>query len=140
MNSYLTPKEQSESLTIEYQDNSMASYDPHESVLANSIYVENEAEKNLNEELNLLKDQLIQDTKFDSGYESLVNHPAHLRIVSFGEKVIPFLIYDMVNDRFPWFYALAEITGENPIKNESRGKIDEIINDWFEWAQENNYV
>lgn len=140
MSPYLIPQEQSESLTIDHKDNSIVSYDPHESLLASSLFAEDESYNNLVDEIERLKEKWLHDTRFDSGYSTLINHPAHLRIVSFGERVIPYLIRDMQKHRTPWFYALTEITGENPISEESWGKIDNIIQDWLAWAKKNNYV
>jgi hypothetical protein len=46
----------------------------------------------------------------------------------------------MVNNHVPWYFALSDITGENPVKAKNRGKFEHIVLDWIEWAKENDYV
>ena len=41
----------------------------------------------------------------------------------------------MVEFRGDWSYALKEISGENPIRDESKGKIKEIKKDWVNWYE-----
>lgn len=139
--SYLSiTTEQSKSLTVENNIDHIILYDPHESVLANSIYAKNEFEASIYNEFESLKEDWLAGIRFDSGYHNLVNHPSYLKIISMGEIIIPILVRDMINNRIPWFYALEDITGEDPIREESIGRLDELIQDWTDWAEENSYV
>ena len=129
--------EQSNSLTVDDNSENLDKYDAYSRVLANSIYTDNEFERRLHERFLELKESWIFDTKFESGYKAKINHPSYFRIVSFGEEIVPILLKDMVENETPWFYALTDITGENPIQPTSRGRINNMIEDWKNWANKN---
>jgi hypothetical protein len=115
-------------------------YDPYESYMSNSVYIENKHNEELHEIFQELKAIWLHDTSFDSGFRNKINHSAYLKIISFGESIIPLLINDMVNNNTFWHHALVDITGQNPIRDESKGIANKIIEDWKKWAIENNYV
>lgn len=138
MNRFDIYEESSQSVLESSED--FANYDPYESYVSSSIYIENDFNEKLREVFEELRESWLYDTAFDSGYRNKINHPAYLRIVSFGESIIPILIKDMVDNKTFWHYALVDITGENPIKEESKGVANNIINDWKIWAEKNNYV
>ena len=75
-----------------------------------------------------------------SSIRTMISHPAHLRIVGLGERAIPFLLEELRNNADHWFVALHAITGENPIPDESRGRLDEMSMAWVEWGEENGYL
>lgn len=129
--------DQSKSLTVD--DFNLTDYDPYES-LANSLYAQNELDNSLKEEFESLKEAWLVGTMFESGYQNLVNHPAYLKIVSMGEQILPLLLTDMFEEKTPWFYALSEITGANPVSEENEGRLNGIISDWKTWAEQNNYA
>lgn len=117
-----------------------SNYDPHESYMSNSIYIENKEAEEFYEFFQELRNAWLNDTAFESGYKNKINHPAYLKIVSMGELIIPILVEDMVENKTPWHYALVDITQKNPIREESAGRANKIIEDWHAWAKENNYV
>lgn len=133
--------DQSESLTIGYPDlrEEIIDYDPYEEVTS-SIFAKNEIEGSLNKEFLELKEIWLMETMFDSGYASMVNHPAFLKIVSWGEDIIPSLVEDMVNAGTPWYYALSIITDENPVSEDNMGKHKYVIEDWRGWAEQNCFI
>ena len=68
-----------------------------------------------------------------------VEHPAHREIVSHGYAALPH-IFDALREKPDhWFIALHLITGHSPIKEEHRGRIKEMTQDWLEWADQNGY-
>ncbi|MEX2410638.1 MAG: hypothetical protein WD607_04580 [Candidatus Paceibacterota bacterium] len=138
MDNYNITEECSHSILGSSDD--FSSYDPYESYKSSSVYIENKLNEELQDLFQELKAIWLHDTSFDSGYRNKINHSAYLKIISFGESIIPTLIDDMLNNNTYWHYALVDITGENPIKEESRGVANKIIEDWKKWATENNYV
>ena len=69
-----------------------------------------------------------------------IRHPAYQRILTMGESAVP-LILDDLRQRHParWFHALYEITGENPIPENSRGVFTEMVAAWLEWGKQQGY-
>ncbi len=77
--------------------------------------------------------------KYSSDLEQICTHPAYLKMIGMGEQVLPF-IFDSLNESPQyWFVALESITGENPVKPESRGRIKLMTRDWLEWASRNGF-
>lgn len=82
-----------------------------------------------------LKDELDESTKYHSSSCPTLEHPNFNKIMEI-EGVIPHLLQDLVDDRgvHSCFLLLSKITGNNPIKEENRGKVDEMVKDWLAWA------
>lgn len=139
MSLHAIPTEQSKAITVPDPLEHITRYNPYEEVLATSIYTDIEIEKEFEKEFEELKDSWVRDTSLVSGYKEKVNHPAYSKILSYGKEIIPLLLKDMVENRIHWFYALTDITDENPIQSTSRGKINLIINDWLKWARKKGY-
>lgn len=57
----------------------------------------------------------------------------YLQIIGMGERAIPFIIEDWETTDNHWFVALSSITGENPVKEESKGYIGEMKQQWLEF-------
>lgn len=138
MDDYSITEESSNSILGSDDDFSL--YDPYESYVSSSVYIENKHNEELQDLFQELKAIWLHDTSFDSGYRNKINHSAYLKIISFGESIIPILIDDMLKNNTIWHHALVDITGENPIREESKGVASKIVEDWNRWAVENNYV
>jgi hypothetical protein len=91
-------------------------------------------------DFNRLAAKVKEDTKYDSGFQSIIDHPAHKEIVEAGESVIKYILQDMQEDTWHWFLALHLITGEIVIKEEHRGMVQAMIDDWLEWGRERGYI
>lgn len=81
-----------------------------------------------------------EDTQFDSSPLALFQHPAHLEIISLGPRVVPLLLADLGSPGSLWFIALREVTGENPVPHEDRGKIRKMDEHWLAWGRAHGYV
>lgn len=64
-----------------------------------------------------------------------VAHPTYRAIVALGAEAIPLLLEELRVDRDFWFYALREITGENPVRWWKRGNVDAMSRAWIAWGQ-----
>lgn len=80
-----------------------------------------------------------RDTK-SSSIRAMISHPTYLRIVGMGERAIPFLLEELRSEPDHWFVALHAITGENPVPDESRGRLDEMSMAWVEWGEDKGYL
>jgi hypothetical protein len=56
----------------------------------------------------------------------MAKHPAYQKIVKMGKAVVPFLLEDLRQNPLYWLPALRQITQQNPVQPEQRGKIKQI--------------
>src|SRR5438094_4016667 len=56
-----------------------------------------------------------KETLHHSRMDKVAAHPAHREIIAMGEKVVPLILADLEKTLAPWFMALDEITGADPI-------------------------
>jgi hypothetical protein len=67
-------------------------------------------------------------------------HPAFRRIVAKGWEAVPFLLRELETRPSLLVLALSEITAENPVPRESRGKVKEMAKAWVEWGKKKGLV
>ncbi|MEI8019480.1 MAG: N-6 DNA methylase [Schlesneria sp.] len=76
--------------------------------------------------------------KRETGHLSNVNkkmrHPAYVQIVEMGKAAVPLLIEDLRRTQSDWFWALSEITGDQPIPESDFGNIPKMTEAWVKWA------
>jgi hypothetical protein len=77
-----------------------------------------------------------EGTQLSSLLEDKRAHPAYRRIVDMGEDVIPLILEEIKARPDLIFMALHDITGEDPITPEHRGRVREMIQDWLRWESE----
>lgn len=83
------------------------------------------------------------DTATYSSMAQIAMHPAYQNIIGMGKDALPFLLKQLKSEGdepHHWFWALAAITGENPVPKQSRGKIVEMAKAWLEWGRQSGYV
>lgn len=107
---------------------------------SNSVYLREKFYMALEDYFNHLKYLWLEESKFSSNVYFLTKHPAYLNILKLGKDVIPLILEDLSEFQNHWFYALRELTGENPIKPEHNGNIKEMAKDWIEWGKKMNYI
>ena len=77
-----------------------------------------------------------RDTRFTSSTSSMIKHPSYQTIVAMGYDVVPLLLQDLRDNGRFWFWALTEITGDNPIDPADAGVIKNMTNSWLDWGIE----
>ena len=84
-----------------------------------------------------------RETVFLSSFRAICSHPSHTKVMDLAKidknKIIELMLYDLVNNRRPWFQALVKLTGINPVKTQDAGKMDKIIDSWYNWGIQNGY-
>jgi hypothetical protein len=89
--------------------------------------------------LRQLEAAWLAETAHLSSSSKIVAHPAFREIVGLGEAVIPFLLRDLEERPRLWVWALAEITGADPVPPEDRGDIARMRDAWLHWGKESGY-
>ncbi len=93
----------------------------------------------LRDHLANLLDQWHDATQFSSSLAAKKAHPAYKDIVALGEEAIP-LILDVLEQGPDFiFMALHDITGEDPVHEEHRGRLPAMLQDWLDWGTEHGY-
>lgn len=67
-------------------------------------------------------------------------HPAYQEIIQMGTEIVPLLLQELKRNPLYWLSALEEITGENPIGPEQRGRIKQMAEAWDKWGKERGYT
>ncbi|NJO94337.1 MAG: hypothetical protein HC820_08335 [Hydrococcus sp. RM1_1_31] len=75
-----------------------------------------------------------------SSTAKMSQHPAYQEIISMGISIVPLLLSELKNNPLYWLTALSAITGENPIKPEQRGRVQQMASAWIEWGQQQGYA
>lgn len=91
--------------------------------------------------------RLVSEWKAESGAHSsimkIAMHPSYQKMIGMGREALPLLFERLrIEGEEPdhWFWALASITGENPVPKESRGRIAEMSKAWLNWGHAQGYV
>lgn len=86
---------------------------------------------------------LVAQWKKARGHSASINAwaklPAYRSIIEIGPAVIPLLLRELERETDHWFWALKELTGENPVTAESRGNVAEMAKCWLQWGREKGY-
>ena len=87
---------------------------------------------------------LAQDWKRETRFASLTNQmfliPSYQRIIGLGPGAIPLILRELQKEPNHWFWALAALTGENPVDRASAGNVQEMTHEWLEWGRGRGYL
>lgn len=78
-----------------------------------------------------------EDTRNTSSLHEMEEHPAYRAIVSFGPRVLPFILDRIRSNSAYWFPALTAITGVDPVDPDDRGDFLAMRRAWLDWATRN---
>jgi hypothetical protein len=84
--------------------------------------------------------QWRKETLHLSDTDKIVAHPMYRALIALGERVVPFMLKELEGENPEhWFAALHEITGENPVKPEERGRMKEMAAAWLAWGRQHGH-
>lgn len=106
----------------------------------NELKLNGEINSELAEKFYSLASQWQNDVEGMSSTAQMSQHPAYQEIISMGTKVVPLLLRELKHNPIYWLLALSEITGENPIKPEQRGRVKQMAEAWIEWGKNQGYA
>lgn len=76
----------------------------------------------------------------ESSTTERVEHKVFREIVAMGRPAIPLIVLANLIDPCEFSHALYEITGENPVPAELRGRRGDMARAWAKWAVERGHV
>jgi len=123
--------EETEPLAIEYNGRLVGYFYP--------VRVMPSAIEEIDRTFTNLVQQWRNETIGISSTTDLVMHPAYQQIMRMGSVVIPLLLREVERKSGRWFHALCEITGEDPVPLEKRGKTKEMTQLWLDWGKAKGY-
>jgi hypothetical protein len=83
----------------------------------------------------MLADEWKKDTAHMSMVSKRLQHPAFRRILGMGRGVVPLILEEMDQHPDHWFYALAYLTGENPVPHDFAGTVEDAVDLWIRWGR-----
>lgn len=99
--------------------------------------INRECQESLERRFYRLKKEWELDTAHYSSMQMAATHHAYQEIINLGEAVVPLMVRDMMATETHWFFALATLTGENPVPAQHAGHIPSMVQDWQNWAVAN---
>ena len=83
----------------------------------------------------LLVETINSECAFLSSMHEVAEHPAYREIIEMGDLALPLILGELEQRPDHWFWALREITKENPVLPEHRGVVEAMAQDWIAWGK-----
>jgi len=87
-----------------------------------------------------LADEWRTETRFASSTTQMFLLASYQRIIGLGPRVIPAILRALQREPDHWFWALAALTGENPVRPEDAGNVHAMRGAWIEWGRQRGYL
>jgi hypothetical protein len=82
-----------------------------------------------------LADEWYAATRLLASPTAATEHPAYRAIVALGPDVVPLLLAALAASPEPWFAALRELTGADPVPAADRGRPRAAAAHWLAWGR-----
>ena len=85
-----------------------------------------------------LRTQWIAERGATSSIAKMATCPSYQRIIAMGDEVVPLILRQLEqegDEPDQWFWALAAITGENPVAADAQGDIVQMARAWLDWGR-----
>lgn len=79
------------------------------------------------------------ETELSSLLPTKREHSAYRQILDLGEQAVPLILREIEVRPSFIFMALHDITGEDPIASEHRGRLPLMIEDWLKWGSAHGF-
>lgn len=80
------------------------------------------------------------ETAFTSSITDIVMHPAYQRIIGLGPDVVPHILQELGDNGGHWSWALQALTGDNPVKEEDKGRVKRMADAWIDWGRKHQLI
>jgi len=82
-----------------------------------------------------LADEWRAATRFLASPAAAAEHPAYRAVVALGPDVVPLILAELADAPEPWFAALRELTGADPVLPADRGRPRAAADHWLAWGR-----
>lgn len=72
-----------------------------------------------------------------------INHTDYQKLLSMGDKIIPYLFHYAIQEHgFSWMLLsiITELSGETPVLKEHYGRFNHQVSDWMNWFIKSKYI
>ena len=80
------------------------------------------------------------DVRLTSSATEIILNSFYQRIIGMGPVALPMILRELNREPDHWFWALQAISGENPVRPQDRGKLNEMAKSWLKWGKEKGYL
>ena len=95
--------------------------------------------KKVQDQFEELFEKWQSETALLSSATAIVSHQAYLQMIKMGDAVIPFILMKLQKNPQHLFFALYQITGDNPVPYTHAGNLQLMTADWLNWGQSKGY-
>jgi hypothetical protein len=74
-------------------------------------------------------------TRLLSSPSAAAEHPAYRAVVALGPAAVPLILAELAASPEPWFAALRELTGADPVPPADRGRPRAAAEHWLAWGR-----
>ena len=74
-------------------------------------------------------------TRFAAAPSATAEHPAYRAIIDLGPDTVPLILAALADAPDPWFAALRELTGADPVPPADRGRPAAATGHWIAWGR-----
>ena len=74
-------------------------------------------------------------TRFAAAPSAAADHPAYRAVVGLGPGAVPLILAALAEAPDPWFAALRELTGDDPVPPADRGRPEASAGHWLAWGR-----
>lgn len=87
-----------------------------------------------------LADRWETETQYMSSLQSKLRHDDYLKIIAMGPSVLPMILQRMGTKPNYWFLALRSLTDCDPVREDHRGDMWAMTQDWLGWGKLHGYT
>lgn len=81
-----------------------------------------------------------RESRFASTPQQMFLLPSYQKIVGLGPDAIPLILRDLTRESNHWFWALASISGENPVEPVNAGNVQAMRQAWIDWGMQRGFL
>jgi hypothetical protein len=96
--------------------------------------------KNTRDTFEELFQKWQSETALLSSGTAIVSNTYYQQIILMGEVVLPFILIKLQDNPQHLFFALYQITGENPVPYAHAGNLEKMTTDWLSWGYTKGYL
>ncbi len=74
-------------------------------------------------------------TRFLASPSAAAAHPAYRSVIALGPDAVPLILAELADVPEPWFAALRELTGADPVPPADRGHPADAAAHWLAWGR-----
>ena len=87
-----------------------------------------------------LRNEWLRDTALVSDPIEKFMHPAHIKILGMGDKILTLVLKEVEKMSGHWFMILEAISQESPVTPEDTASLERTARAWVEWGKREGLI